>query len=87
MNILDNLTIAPESEPNSFDGYVVQNATGELLFWAERREVAEAIIASMTAVQAIKRQVHTVADQIWQGLLDQRQASDALYEIAGVERA
>lgn len=38
------------------------------------------------AKQEIKDQVHSLADQIWQGLLDQRQASDALYKIAGVEQ-
>ena len=37
------------------------------------------------ATQEIKDQIHALADQIWQGLLDKRQASDALYAIAGVK--
>lgn len=33
----------------------------------------------------IKDQVHAIADQIWQGLLDQSQATEALYKIAGIQ--
>jgi hypothetical protein len=87
-SVLADLTFSAEFEYGHLVGYAVCR-DGQLIASTDYRDVAEAISQAaklLDATKDIKDRVHAVADQIWQGLLNQHQAANLLYEIAGTGR-